>query len=302
MRITPLVLSLLLSVSAIAGEAFVDAGDGIRLFVTERGKGTPIVIVHGGPGMDHATLLADLVPLEKRHRLVYYDQRGGGRSTLPDDTALLTIDHHVRDLDAIRQHLGIEKLTIVAHSFGPAIAALYAMRHPERVDRMVFLGPIPPRRGQFREEYGRRLMARLTAEEAARANALSFEKGDARAVCREYWSIMTRPRVARSLPVRVVKSDLCAPSAEAIRYGMTKTNPATSESMGEWDWTADLASLPTPLLVIHGEEDAIPIEMVAEWTRAPQATLLRLPKTGHFPHAERPRKVFRAIERFLERR
>lgn len=221
---------------------------------------------------------------------------------LPDDIALLTIDHHVRDLEAVRRHLGVEKLTIVAHSFGPAIAALYAIRHPEHVDRMVFLGPIPPRRGGFREEYGKRLMARLTPDEAARAGALSFEDGDARAVCREYWSIMTRPRVARSLPVSVVKSDLCGPTAEAIRYGMTRTNPITTESMGDWDWTGELATLSTAILVIHGEEDAIPIEMVAEWTRAPHATLLRLPKTGHFPHAERPGKVFRAIERFLARR
>ena len=302
MRNTMLVLLLALTLPALAGETFVDAGDGVRLFVTERGKGSPVVVIHGGPGMDHATLLADLVPLERRHRLVYYDQRGGGRSTLPDDVALLTIDHHVRDLEAIRQYLGVEKLTIVAHSFGPAIAALYAIRHPGQVDRMVFLGPIPPRRAGFREEYGKRLMARLAPDEAARANALLFDDGDAKTVCREYWSIMTRPRVARSLPVSVVKADLCAPTAEAIRYGMTKTNAVTSESMGDWDWTDDLATLPTPLLVIHGEEDAIPIEMVEAWTRAPHATLLRLPKTGHFPHAERPRKVFRAIERFLGRK
>lgn len=299
MRIMLVSLLLLLSMPAFAAGEFVDAGDGVRLFVTERGKGSPVVVIHGGPGMDHATLLADLVPLERRHRLVYYDQRGGGRSTLPDGVSLLTIDHHVRDLEVIRQHIGVEKLTIVAHSFGPAIAALYAIRHPDRVDRMVFLGPIPPRRAGFREEYGKRLMARLTPEEAARANELSFEDGDARAVCREYWSIMTRPRVARSLPVSVVKADLCAPTAEAIRYGMTKTNAATSESMGDWDWTEELATLSTPLLVIHGEEDAIPIEMVEAWTRAPHATLLRLPKTGHFPHAERPRRVFRAIEKFL---
>lgn len=301
MRSLIVALLLFLAVPALAADAFVDAGDGVRLFLTERGQGKPLVVIHGGPGMDHATLLADLRPLERRHRLVYYDQRGGGRSTLPDDIALLTIDHHVRDLEAIRRHLGVEKLTIVAHSFGPAIAALYAIRHPERVDRMIFLGPIPPRRGRFREEYGKRLMARLTPGDAARAGALSFEDGDARAVCREYWSIMTRPRVARSLPVSVVKSDLCAPAAEAIRYGMTKTNPATTESMGDWDWTGDLASLSTPILVIHGEEDAIPIEMVAEWTRAPHATLRRMPKTGHFPHAERPGKVFRAIETFLAR-
>jgi proline iminopeptidase len=303
MRTIVLAFLFLAVAQTSVADAFVDAGDGVRLWLVERGRGTPVVVVHGGPGMDHATLAADLVPLERRHRLVYYDQRGGGLSTLPADTGLLTIDHHVRDLESIRRHLGVAKLTILAHSFGPAIAALYAIRYPGRVERMIFLGPIPPRRGTFREEYARRLSERVTPEEMKRAGEISFETGDAKAACREYWSIMTRPRVSSSLPVGVVKSDLCAPSADAIRYGMTKTNEVTSESMGDWNWIADLAGVRAPVLVIHGEEDAIPIEMVSEWTTAlPDARLLRLRETGHFPHAERPSIVIPAIERFLEGR
>jgi proline iminopeptidase len=96
---------LFLTTSASAAGAFVNAGDGVRLWYEVRGKGSPIIVIHGGPGMDHETLAADLVPLEKNHRVIYYDQRGGGRSTLPADTALLTMDHHIRDLEALRQHL-----------------------------------------------------------------------------------------------------------------------------------------------------------------------------------------------------
>lgn len=293
-------LTLLLAAPA---DTFIDAGDGVRLWYMSRGHGSPVVVIHGGPGMDHATLAADLVPLERRHRVIYYDQRGGGRSTLPGDTSLLTIDHHVRDLEALRQQLGLAKLTLLAHSFGPAIAARYAMRHPDRVDRMIFLGPIPPRKGTFSEQYGRTLRERLTPEQLQRANELSFDGENTEAVCREYWSIMTRPRVAKSLPVTVVKADLCAASSEAIRYGMTKTNPATFASLGDWNWTAELARVRTPTLVIHGEEDAIPMSMVEEWTTSmPSARLLRLPETGHFPHAERPAIVFREIERFLAKK
>jgi proline iminopeptidase len=103
--------------------ANVKVGDGVHLFVEQRGHGSPIIVIHGGPGMDHGSLSADLVPLERRHRLIYYDQRGGGRSTLPADTSLLTIEHHVDDLEALRKQLGLEKVTLLAHSFGPAIAA-----------------------------------------------------------------------------------------------------------------------------------------------------------------------------------
>ncbi|HYM59363.1 MAG TPA: alpha/beta hydrolase [Thermoanaerobaculia bacterium] len=303
MQKTLLALLLLLMTAPISAQKFVDAGDGVRLWYMERGEGSPVIVIHGGPGMDHGSLAADLVALERHHRVIYYDQRGGGLSTLPSDAALLDIDHHVRDLQALRQHLGLEKVTLLAHSFGPAIAALYAIRHPERVERMIFLSPIPPRKGKFFEEFGAELGKRLTDKQRKRAVELQKQyetSKDVAAVCREYWTIMTPPRLAKSTPATVVKSDLCTAPSEAIRYGTLKTNPATFGSLGDWNWTADLARVTAPTLVIHGEEDAIPMTMVSEWVSAlPNAKILRLPHTGHFPHAERPSVVFPAIEVFL---
>jgi proline iminopeptidase len=281
----------------------VDVGNNIQLYVEEHGRGTPIVVIHGGPGMDHASLKADLAPLERKHRVIYYDQRGGGRSTLPDDPKQLTIDDHVRDLEALRQHLGLEKLTLLAHSFGPAIAARYAIAHPDRVERMIFLSPIPPVKGKFFEEYGASLRKRLT--DAQRERAAELQNGwlttsDATKLCRDYWAIMTPPRVSPSLSVSVVKADLCTAPAAAIQYGMTKTNPTTFGSLGDWDWTAELARVAARVLIIHGDEDAIPMSMVNVWTTAlPNARILRLAHTAHFPHAERPAVVFPAIETFL---
>jgi proline iminopeptidase len=303
MRIALSALALLLT-AACASTRHIDAGDGVRVWSTTRGRGAPIIVIHGGPGMDHNSLAADLKPLERNHRVVYYDQRGGGRSTL---TERVSIDDHVNDLEALRRHLGLEKITVLAHSFGPAIAALYAIKHPDRVDRMIFLGPIPPRKATFFEDYGAALSARLTTKQIERQQELQAMYGDANAdviaVCREYWSIGTPPRVARSLSPTLVKSDFCTASAAAIRFGMTKTNEATFASLGDWDWTADLVRVSAPVLVIHGEEDAIPMKLVEEWATAlPSARLLRLPDTAHFPHAERPEIVFPAIEEFLARR
>ncbi|MGZ4809868.1 MAG: alpha/beta fold hydrolase [Thermoanaerobaculia bacterium] len=284
--------------------AIATSTDHVNLYYTEVGKGSPVIVIHGGPGMDSASLAADLEPLTRTHRLIYYDQRGGGRSTLPADPALLTIDHHVQDLEALRRHLGIEKMMILAHSFGTAIAAQYAIKYPEHVDRMIFLGPIPPRKGKFFEEFGATMGQRLTPAQQKRGEELqkSLETAkDIVAVCREYWAIMTPPRLAKGLPASVVKSDLCSASPEAIRYGMTKTNPKTFASLGDWDWTKDFAGLKAPVLIIHGEEDAIPMAMVAEWTKTfPNSRLMRVPHAAHFPHAEQPDVVFPAIEKFLK--
>jgi len=296
-------LLLALATSSLHAQHFADAGDGVRLWYTESGTGSPVIVIHGGPGMDHDSLSADLGPLREHHRVIEYDQRGGGRSTLPADVALLTIDHHVQDLEALRKHLGLKKVTLLAHSFGPAIAARYAIRYPANVERMIFLAPIPPVKVKFFDEVGASLMARLTDEQVKRSDELqgAFETSkDVTAVCREYWAIMTPPRLAKGVPMSVVKSDLCAAPPEAIAYGMTKTNPATFGSLGDWDWTAELARVKAPVLVIHGDEDAIPMAMVSKWVTAlPNARILRLPHTGHFPHAEQPAIVFPAIEVFL---
>jgi proline iminopeptidase len=284
--------------------AILHVSDNQTIWYTIKGHGNkpPIIVIHGGPGMDSGSLSGDLTPLEKDHRLVYYDQRGGGRSSLPPDTKLLTIDHHVDDLEALRRHLGIDKMVIIAHSFGPAIAAQYAIKYPEHIDRMIFLGPIPPRKGKFFEEFGAAMKERLTDDQRKRSAELQkkYDTADVVEACREFWAINTPPRLAKSQPASVVKSDFCTAPPEAIRYGSEKTNPTTFRSLGDWDWTKDLKRVTAPVLIIHGEEDAIPMSMVAEWATAlPNARLVKVPNAAHFAYAERPDVVFPLIEQFL---
>jgi proline iminopeptidase len=298
-------LILLALIAPAAFASTLDVGDGVKIWYAIRGHGDkpPIIVIHGGPGMDSNSVAADFVPLEAKRRLVYYDQRGGGRSSLPADTKLLTIDHHVDDLEALRKHLGIDKVVLIGHSFGPAIAAQYAIKYPEHVDRMIFLAPIPPRKGKFFEEFGAAMKSRLTDAQQKRSAELrkEYESGDVVAACREFWAINTLPRLAKSVSPSVVKSDFCTAPPEAIRYGTMKTNPTTFGSLGDWDWTAALKRVSAPVLIIHGEEDAIPMSMVAEWATAlPNARLVKVPNAAHFPYVERPDIVFPEIEKFLQ--
>ncbi|MGK2859923.1 MAG: alpha/beta fold hydrolase [Thermoanaerobaculia bacterium] len=303
MQLASIALALLMS-TIPQGPHQLQTDEEIRIWWKAMGNGPPIVVIHGGPGLDHGSLAADLAPLSKTHTLVYYDQRGGGRSSLPEDTSVLSIDDHVRDLEKLRIALGLEKVTLLAHSFGPAIAALYAIEHPDRVERMIFLGPIPPRKGSFFEDYGAGLESRLTDDDRKRADAAYANIAAGRDVveaCRTFWAVGTPPRLAKGVKASVVKADLCTASAEAIRYGMTKTGGATWDSMGDWDWREKLGSVKAPALVIHGDEDAIPLALVREWVAAlPDARIIVLEKTGHFPHAEKPDIVFRAIEQFTK--
>lgn len=282
------------------------SGDGASLFYRMTGSGPDVlVMIHGGPGMDSGYMVPDFGPLAEHHRLLFYDQRGGGRSEhLRDDPALYTMARHVADLEALRQHFGLDRMTLVAHSFGPAIAASYAIAHPDRVARMIFLGPVPPRAGDFAARYGATLEGRLTAGERAEMEKLGdamIHGPDPVAACRAYWKIAVVPRVATPDLAAKVTGDFCGAGPDAIRSGMGVAGPHTEASLGEWDFRPGLGKVAAPTLIIHGELDAIPMDLVEEWTTAlPAARLVKVPGASHFPYVERPERVWPEIERFLQ--
>jgi proline iminopeptidase len=281
-------------------------GDGAALFYRMVGAGPEVlVMIHGGPGMDMGYMVPDFRPLAERHRLLFYDQRGGGRSELlPDDPTLYTMARHVADLEALRRQFGLERMTLVAHSFGPAIAASYAMTHPERVARMIFIGPVSPHAGDLWTRYGASIDSRLTPDERvelAKLEAAMVRGADPVQACRAYWAIAVKPRVARPELASRVTGDFCGAGAEAIRSGMGVAAPHTQASLGEWDFRPGLAAVAAPTLIIHGEADAIPMDLVEAWTAAmPDAKLVKISGASHFPYVERPDLVWPVIERFLQ--
>ena len=269
-----------------------------------RGPDT-LIAIHGGPGVDLESIAGDFAPLAARHFVIFYDQRGAGRSELPKDTSRLVVSRQIADLDEVRRHFGVSRVTLVAHSYGPLLAASYAIAHPDAVTRMVFFGPVPPRRGDFWQRFGASMSQRMdSAARAKLANAnrrLNDPNADTRQACRDYWAVAMRPRLAApERTLRLVKSDLCASDPAGIRYGLTTTNRVVMASYGDWDLRAQLARLEIPTLVVHGEQESIPMDLVEEWVGSlPHARLLRVPDAAHFTYAEQPEIVWPEVERFL---
>ena len=122
---------------------FVDL-DGGRLYGREVGDGDPtIVVVHGGPDFDHGYMLPEMDALAASFRLVYYDQRGRGRSTLACKPDSVTIQSEVDDLDAIRSQLGLDQIVVLGHSWGGLLTMEYAIRHRDRVSHLVLVDTAP---------------------------------------------------------------------------------------------------------------------------------------------------------------
>src|SRR5918999_1956963 len=178
-------------------EGYITASDGVRLFYKVVGSGDEtLVAVHGGPGGSLTSILPDLEPLAKNRRVIYYDQRGSGRSDLmDDDDEKLSITKHIQDLEAVRAHFKLDKMTLLGNSWGGLLIGFYAAAHPDRVERLIFHAPAPPTRVLLSEmdaEVQRRLKRQYTDEQLKRLAVLAkwgtwLKASDPRAVCREMW-------------------------------------------------------------------------------------------------------------------
>lgn len=297
-----------LSATALAqtAEGFATSSDGVELYYRVVGRGSDtIVVVHGGPGMDHGYLAPDLEYLADSFTLIFYDQRGLGRSTLISDPAYIHLDAHVADLEHIRRYFGIERLRVLGHSWGAAPAAWYARALPDRVGGLILVGALPPRRVPYWAEFSRDRVAWQDSATQARVQDLTAAHdtaSDWRAICRALFEINARglmhdplhtPAVAR------MRGDRCTASAEAMQNGRI-VNRLMWASIGEWDWREEFRNVSAPVLVVHGASDPMPLASAREWAAAfPNGRLVVLDGAGHYPHLERPQEFRRSILEFL---
>jgi len=284
---------------------------GASLYAREVGHGQPIVILHGGPDFDHAYFLPDLDRLADGYRLIYYDQRGRGKSAEhvgPDDVSLAS---DIDDLDKLRQHFKLESMTLLGHSWGAVLALEYALRHPGAVSRLILLNPAPASasdvalfRKTYLEKLGDAAMARQKEIIASRA----YQEGEPEAVIARY-RIHFRPALARSADYERLMKAMNAAFVSQGKQGILEARAAENSLMRDtwqvpgYDLLPRLASLKMPALVIAGDHDFIPIETVAHIAQAlPGATFVTLKNCGHFSYMECSVDVRKALDDFVRSR
>ncbi|MGH7560727.1 MAG: alpha/beta fold hydrolase [Gemmatimonadales bacterium] len=265
---------------------------GVRLFERRIGGGTTAtVVLHGGPGAHHDYLLPGFDRLAPGRTLVYYDQRGGGRSAVSRETPVGWREH-VEDLDALREIWGMEKLCIAGYSWGGLLALLYAVSHPGRVDRIALVSPAPVWRAA-RAEFERRLAERNAAPEIlaerGRVQAGGSRERDAEAYRRAMFALSVAGyfhdwrRAHELTPFRITG----------------RTQQEVWDSLGDFDLRPDLARLRLPMTIVHGEDDPIPVATAEELSRITAASLARVPACGHVPYVEAPEAFVSALDPFL---
>ncbi len=280
-----------------------------RLYLREIGRGQAVIVLHGGPDFDHSYLLPDLDRLANAYRLIYYDQRGRGRSAsgvLPEE---VTLTSDLDDLDRVRQHFHLASPVLLGHSWGAVLALEYALRHPEHVSRMILMNPAPVSAGDladFRKAYLQKLGADAGRQREIVASG-PYKEGDPEAVAARY-RLHFKPALARPEDYEKLMAAMKLAFVRQGREGILKARAVEDRLMRD-TWQADaydllpkLQSLHIPTLVIAGDHDFIPVEVSAHIARAIQdAQLVTFTNCGHFAYLECADRVRGALDGFFQR-
>ena len=275
------------------------AVNGTELFVHREGTGEPLMVVHGGPVLDHGYLVEPLRPLGGDFELVFFDQRLSGRSAGTVDSASVTLRNFVADIEALRSKLGLGPVHLLGHSWGGLLATLYALEHPDRVRSLVLVSPMAPSTELWqREETAAR--DRVAPEDTAGMGALrsseAFRAGDPRAIER-----MLRMSFRSQFADRSDASALRFHIGEDYRERSRQFGHLMSD-LSSYDLTHRLPQLELPTLLVYGNVE-VGADLGADTLRSllPRASLEVLSGAGHFSFLERPEAFLRIVRDFLRR-
>jgi proline iminopeptidase len=257
----------------------------------------PLLLLHGGPAASHDYLLPQMLALAEDHRLVTYDQRGGGRSRHDDDRAEIGWRDQVADVARVAAELRVAPLVIVGYSWGGLLAMLYATvaadgRVAPPPAKLALVDPAPITRAariEFERELARRQASPAIAEARAELQTSGLRERDVEAYRQRAFELSVAGYFAD--PARA--SDLTP-----FRV-MGRVQQSIWDSLGDYDLTDALSRIHVPALVVHGRQDPIPLASSEAAARALGTTCVVIDNAGHVPYVEQPDQLFALLRGFL---
>jgi proline iminopeptidase len=291
--------------ASAAKENWIPAGNA-KLYSREIGKGPAVIVLHGGPDFDESYLLPELDLLSDAYRLIYYDQRGRGKSAAgfrPED---VTLSSDIEDIDRVREYYKLDKVVLLGHSWGTVLALEYALRYPQRVSRLILMNPAPASNGDYKELKKEWLGQRPAEMEKRKAIAAStaYQEGDPEAVT-AYYRIHFKPALAHPDDYDKMVARF---SASFTKEGVLKARAIEARLMTEtwalpdYNLLPKLKNVTIPTLVISGDHEFIPASTAEHITQAlPNAHIVVLKECGHFSYMEKPEAVHKEIDDFFRK-
>jgi len=270
--------------------------DGVTLHYSVIGTGEPVIVLSGGPGFSADSMRPVAEHLAERYAAVVLEQRGTPKSPLAKyDETTLTVPLAVADLEALRAKLGVEKLTLVGHSWGGMLAMAYAAEHPERVRAMVLVDSGGPTI-DFMKPFGERMAARTTPED--KAAQAKWRTPEARKANERHATIEAMRAGVPAYFHDRAKSRAFAEALNDDSYDSRVFRALMADMAKHYDSRPGLRKLAAPVLIVQGDDD--PIGTFDELRAAlPKAQAQLVAGAGHFPWLEQPATFWDAVDRFL---
>ena len=292
-------------------EGFVDA-HGVLIYYVALGNGSPLVVLHGGPGASHDYFLPWLLPLARTHRLIFIDERGSGRSQRLEDASLYTVEAMAEDVESVRVTLHLGKISLLGHSCGGVLAQAYALKYQQNLSHLILNSTFPSTR-QMNEVLAREKAA-MPADKLKRLNELEqaglFGKGEA-------WEHGRYPAEYATLAWGPGYFPFLYGARPDSNYDPTTGNAPTNwelyramwGSHGEFiidgnltsvEYVDRLPSIHVPTLVLVGDHDECDPSLSKEMhEKIAGSKLVILPNSGHMNFVDQPEIWLKSVNDYL---
>lgn len=278
-------------------EGYAKNNDLSQTYYRTFGKGEPLLIINGGPGMNSNGFEDMAKTLSENQETIIYDQRGTGKSKLSKlNSKTISMKLMADDIESLRKHLKIKKWNILGHSFGGMLASYYATIYPESINKLVL------------SSSGGVDLTLLKSPNLIEAGLSKAEKDSL-----DYWNAKIekgdtshKARLGRGramAPAYVYDQKFVPVIAERLTQGNSKINGLLWADMQKmnFDCKAKLKNFNNPVLVIQGKEDIISNEIgeLAQKT-LPNSKLILLEHSKHYGWLDAREKFFSDINSFLK--
>ena len=271
--------------------------NGTSLYFHTLGSGEPLLIFHGGPGMNQSYFMPHFDKLSKKYKLIFYDQRASGKSAIPA-TDSISLKFFVDDIEAIRKELGVEKLSLLGHSWGVVPVINYGIQYPDKVKKMILCNPIPLSQEfdtEMLENQKRKSSYKDSTDRSIIMGSRDFKSGNPEAYKRlmllSFRNSFYNSVNYSKLQIEIPSNYLAA--SKALLSGLGK-------DLAQYNYYNAIKSFSFPVLILHGMSDAIPVAASRKTeTSIPHAQLVQFKKSGHFIFIEEPSRFVGVVGSFL---
>jgi proline iminopeptidase len=255
------------------------------------GSATPVIVANGGPGLSHIYMMQnDAWPRIARHRqVIFYDQRGTGKSKRVNPDASWGMDAQVADMEAVRAKFGFPKFDLVGDSYGGLLAMAYAAAHPEHVERLILSDSAAPAWKDIVRVLPDVFPDVLEQIATREKNSTPADAADQR--IRDHFLMLFYSEANRDAYLAGVKDLESVPQVSAAVQKATRT----------LDLTPELPRFKFPTMVITGRYDmnVTPLTAWNIYKAIPGAKFVVFEKSGHLPSYEEPDRYVQVVDAFL---